>query len=81
MAEGEEGEPKDKENAVCKKAPQAVTDVDPVYCLPYVYLAGVHKSGTSDLYRSLKRHPHIFSSVKEIEFWTKKVLGKLPHKP
>ena len=81
MAEGEEGDPKNKENTVCKKASQKMRNLDPIYCLPYVYLAGVHKSGTSDLFHSLLRHPHIFSSRKEIEFWAKRVLGKKPTNP
>ena len=77
MAEGEEGDPKVKIKRTCKKAYTGAKDLDPIYCLPYVYLAGVHKSGTSDLFHSLLQHPHIFSSRKEIEFWAKRVLGKL----
>eukprot|EP00899_Mesostigma_viride_P005020 jgi/Mesvir1/14519/Mv05216-RA.1 len=30
-------------------------------CLPYVIILGVHKAGTSDLYRKLSRHPQAFA--------------------
>ena len=47
----------------------------PISCMPYVYLAGMQKSGTSDIYHGLISHPHVHSSKKEVDFWSKRVLG------
>ena len=39
-------------------------------CLPYVYLIGVTKSGTSDFYRYLTSHQDVVESrAKEIHYW------------
>ena len=52
-------------------------EFSPKYCLPYAYLAGIQKSGTSDLYRQLKKHKHIFASVKEPSYWNKLFTGSI----
>lgn len=41
-------------------------------CLPYFYLVGVSKSGTTDLYMQLKKHPKIArGNTKELGYWGK----------
>ncbi|XP_076446973.1 carbohydrate sulfotransferase 15-like [Babylonia areolata] len=41
-------------------------------CLPSVYLAGVSKCGTSDLFQRLVRHPHLTAEAKEPNYFTRK---------
>ena len=42
-------------------------------CLPYFYLAGSPKCGTSDLWFNLLRHPQVYDGVrKESHFWKNK---------
>ena len=48
---------------------------EPISCLPYVYIGGVQKAGTSNLFWSLKQHPMIFTARAEPEFWTDKFRG------
>ncbi len=39
-------------------------------CLPYVYVIGVTKSGTTDLFHALQQHPQIVSPLhKELQYW------------
>ena len=45
-------------------------------CLPYFYLAGAPKCGTSDLWFNLLRHPQVYDKVgKECHFWKKETKG------
>ena len=45
-------------------------------CLPYFYLLGVTKSGTTDLYQSLLKHPDVHGGwVKEPMYWNR---GRYP---
>ncbi|XP_042192529.1 carbohydrate sulfotransferase 15 isoform X1 [Callorhinchus milii] len=45
-------------------------------CLPYFYIIGQPKCGTTDLYNRLRLHPDIsFSIVKEPHWWTRKRFG------
>lgn len=51
---------------------------DRVRCLPYFYLAGVTKSGTSDMWSELQVHPNITTGfkLKETQWWNRRALGK-----
>jgi len=41
-----------------------------VRCLPYIYLVGVTKSGTSDLFENIIKHPNIVpGAIKEPMWW------------
>ena len=41
-------------------------------CLPYFFIGGFPKCGTTDLYNKLTRHPQIVtSSIKEPQWWTR----------
>ena len=41
-------------------------------CLPYFYLAGFPKCGTTDLYLHMTQHHHIIPTVvKEPHWWTR----------
>ena len=40
-------------------------------CLPYFYLAGVAKSGTTDLYHRITQHPHVLTLEKENHWWVR----------
>ncbi|KAM4636158.1 carbohydrate sulfotransferase 15 isoform 1-T2 [Discoglossus pictus] len=45
-------------------------------CLPYFYIIGQPKCGTTDLYDRLRLHPRVrFSSIKEPHWWTRKRFG------
>lgn len=45
-------------------------------CLPYFYIIGQPKCGTTDLYYRLRRHPEVrYSTVKEPHWWTRKRFG------
>ncbi|XP_067908909.1 carbohydrate sulfotransferase 15 [Heterodontus francisci] len=47
-------------------------------CLPYFYIIGQPKCGTTDLYNRLRLHPEVsFSIVKEPHWWTRKRFGHL----
>ena len=49
-----------------------------IRCLPYVYLAGVLKSGTTDLFSQLIQHPDIEpGAIKEPMWWNRHTLGEL----
>jgi len=46
-------------------------------CLPYFYIIGQPKCGTTDLYDRLRLHPDVrFSISKEPHWWTRKRFGK-----
>ncbi|KAF6719305.1 Carbohydrate sulfotransferase 15 [Oryzias melastigma] len=45
-------------------------------CLPYFYIIGQPKCGTTDLYDRLRRHPDVkFTTFKEPHWWTRKRFG------
>ncbi|XP_076448652.1 carbohydrate sulfotransferase 15-like [Babylonia areolata] len=52
-------------------------------CVPYFYLAGVAKAGTTDLARRLRLHPEIFHGTeKEYHWWEKYRFGDyMPQQP
>ncbi|XP_033119816.1 carbohydrate sulfotransferase 15-like [Anneissia japonica] len=41
-------------------------------CLPYFYVAGMPKSGTTDLLSKINSHPDIVPVSKEIQWWTRR---------
>uniref|UniRef100_A0AAX7UXL7 Sulfotransferase n=1 Tax=Astatotilapia calliptera TaxID=8154 RepID=A0AAX7UXL7_ASTCA len=46
-------------------------------CLPYFYIIGQPKCGTTDLYDRLKLHPDVkFTTFKEPHWWTRKRFGE-----
>lgn len=46
-------------------------------CLPYFYIIGQPKCGTTDLYARLKLHPEVlFSTIKEPHWWTRRRFGE-----
>lgn len=48
-----------------------------VRCLPYFYIIGQPKCGTTDLYDRLRLHPDIkFTTFKEPHWWTRKRFGE-----
>ena len=48
-----------------------------IRCLPYVFLAGITKSGTTDLHGALVRHPNISKAcAKEPEWWGRRSTGE-----
>ncbi|KAG8445601.1 hypothetical protein GDO86_010398 [Hymenochirus boettgeri] len=50
-------------------------------CLPYFYIIGQPKCGTTDLYNRLLVHPSVrFSAIKEPQWWTRKRVGILRQK-
>ncbi|KAG5267007.1 hypothetical protein AALO_G00238780 [Alosa alosa] len=45
-------------------------------CLPYFYIMGQPKCGTTDLYDRLRRHPDVrFTTMKEPHWWTRRRFG------
>jgi N-acetylgalactosamine 4-sulfate 6-O-sulfotransferase len=51
-------------------------------CLPYYFVAGFTKCGTTDLYYRMALHPQIYlGSVKEPTFWSKRWLEELKRNP
>ncbi len=47
-------------------------------CVPYVYLIGVTKSGTTDLFANLVEHPDVVAGTyKEPQYWNSKVANRL----
>ena len=45
-------------------------------CLPYIYLVGVTKSGTSDLFENIIKHPNIVpGAIKEPMWWNRHRIG------
>ena len=50
-----------------------------IHCLPYFYLAGFPKCGTTDLFFEMKKHPNILMSMqKEPHWWTRNRFRGLP---
>lgn len=53
---------------------------DNLYCLPFFFLAGFAKSGTTTLHSMLSHHPHIAPpEMKEPHWWTRTPLGEMDH--
>ncbi|XP_073775163.1 carbohydrate sulfotransferase 15 isoform X3 [Danio rerio] len=52
-------------------------------CLPYFYIIGQPKCGTTDLYERLQLHPHVqLTALKEPHWWSRKRFGiLLPGEP
>ena len=51
--------------------------VQRVRCLPYFYVIGVAKSGTTDLFNRMKQHPYIENGVqKELHYWARSRFGR-----
>ena len=43
-----------------------------IRCLPYFYIPGISKCGTTDLYTAINKHPDVAStSMKEPIFWNR----------
>ena len=40
-------------------------------CVPYFFMVGVFKCGTTDLFRRITRHPEVLMGLKEIHWFTK----------
>ena len=50
-----------------------------IRCLPYFYIIGQPKCGTTDLYDRLRLHPDVrFTTFKEPHWWTRKRFGEWP---
>ncbi|RXN36004.1 carbohydrate sulfotransferase 15 [Labeo rohita] len=50
-------------------------------CLPYFYIIGQPKCGTTDLYERLRLHPDVrLTPPKEPHWWTRKRLGRFVRK-
>ncbi|XP_071839186.1 carbohydrate sulfotransferase 15-like isoform X2 [Apostichopus japonicus] len=58
-----------------KKNPCWVSPRGTVDCLPYFYLAGMPKCGTTDIWVKLTKHPQISVSRKEPHWWAKIRVG------
>ncbi|XP_071950350.1 carbohydrate sulfotransferase 15-like isoform X2 [Antedon mediterranea] len=53
------------------KNPCWINDQNNLRCLPYFYLAGTPKSGTSDLLSKINSHPDVMPTTKELQWWTR----------
>ncbi|XP_037638814.1 carbohydrate sulfotransferase 15-like isoform X2 [Sebastes umbrosus] len=49
-------------------------------CLPFFYIIGQPKCGTTDLYHRLRLHPDVRSTTKEPHWWTRKRFGYIRFK-
>lgn len=50
-------------------------------CLPFFYIIGQPKCGTTDLYDRLRLHPEVhFTTMKEPHWWTRKRFGEFHKK-
>ncbi|XP_034464987.1 carbohydrate sulfotransferase 15-like isoform X1 [Hippoglossus hippoglossus] len=50
-------------------------------CLPYFYIIGQPKCGTTDLFQRLRLHPEVrFNTIKEPHWWTRKRFGYIHSK-
>lgn len=47
-------------------------------CLPYFFIAGMQKSGTTDLFYRIINHPDFVTEIKEPMFWTGCRFGENP---
>ncbi|XP_072179815.1 carbohydrate sulfotransferase 15-like [Diadema setosum] len=47
-------------------------------CLPYFYLMGMPKCGTTDLFSKITRHPSVVRTLKEPHWWTRMRVGRFP---
>lgn len=51
-------------------------DVRTLRCIPYFYVAGVAKCGTSDLFRRIRLHPEVMKgTMKEYHWWDRTRFG------
>ena len=54
-----------------------VTDASTIRCLPFYYLIGFPKCGSTDLYESISRHPTMVrAGKKEPHWWSRRRLWK-----
>lgn len=53
------------------KNPCFLDDKNSTHCLPYVFLLGMPKCGTTDLYKKLRQHPDMGSIRKEPHWLTR----------
>ena len=44
-----------------------------LHCLPYFFIAGFSKCGTTDIYRKLVKHPQIMRGLKELNYWNRRL--------
>ncbi len=52
-----------------------------LFCLPYFFIAGFAKSGTTTLHAALSKHPQISPpALKELHWWTRVPLGNMNKK-
>lgn len=58
------------------KNPCWLSPKDDLYCLPYFYLAGMPKCGTTDIWEKLTKHPQVWGSSKESHWWAKVRVGR-----
>ncbi|XP_071834648.1 uncharacterized protein [Apostichopus japonicus] len=42
-----------------------------LYCLPYFFLAGMPKCGTTDIWSKISQHPQVAAAQKEPHWWTR----------
>lgn len=45
-------------------------------CLPYFYVMGMPKCGTTDLYAKIVRHDSVVNLLKEPHWWARKRVGR-----
>ncbi|XP_030853470.1 carbohydrate sulfotransferase 15 isoform X2 [Strongylocentrotus purpuratus] len=58
------------------KSPCWFNKQNKLYCLPYFYIIGMAKCGTTDLWDKITRHPHVLASVpKEPHWWSRRRRG------
>ncbi|KAJ8028302.1 Carbohydrate sulfotransferase 15 [Holothuria leucospilota] len=62
------------------KSPCFYTPRKSLSCLPYFFLAGMPKSGTTDIWGKLIQHPQILNSVKEPHWWSRLFKAKVRNK-
>ncbi|XP_071824223.1 carbohydrate sulfotransferase 15-like isoform X2 [Apostichopus japonicus] len=48
---------------------------DQLWCLPYFYIIGFHKCGTTDIFDKLRRHPDVLKVGKEPHWWALRRAG------
>ena len=47
-----------------------------LHCLPYFFMAGFPKCGTTDIYAKLEAHPQMLTGQKELHWWTRHLFEK-----
>lgn len=53
------------------KTPCWYNSTDQLNCIPYFFMVGVFKCGTTDLFRRITRHPEVLMGLKEIHWFSK----------